>query len=130
MNLQSYKIKMARETKAERIAREEKYEAEQLELCRAAYPTELMQLLERVCNLPRHFDMRIKDGQFIVNSHEYQETYKLSLEFSKVNHNTLDSLTWNVSCREEDERHAAELEAARRTALGKLTAEEKKLLGL
>jgi hypothetical protein len=121
---------MARETKAERLAREAAeraaYEAE----VAATYPERLMAMLERAQNVD--FDLTVRNGLFVLVNHDAWrgEKVELSLEFSWDNENALDSLHRNVESKEAAREEVRRRAAMKETALSKLTAEERQVLGL
>ena len=126
---------MARETKAERLAREAREREERMEAERSAYPLRLMNLLERVSAEPT-LTLTVKDGFFNVEDRNdrYRSDYFLSYSWSEGGQVALEDLTYKV-----DELEAERAEAERRYAVKKeaerkvrelLSEEERELLGL
>lgn len=122
---------MARETKAQRLEREAAeraaYEVEQA----ATYPQRLMAMLERATRV--NFELTVEDGKFLLEDRDEREHYRvvaLTLEYTQDNQETLHELDWRVDLKEEREREAQRKFQLRQNALNKLTAEERKELGL
>lgn len=126
---------MARETKAERLARESREREERMEAERSAYPLRLMNLLERASN-SNAFDLDVRNGMFLLTDRDarYEREYELSYEWSTDSQSVLENLTYKVEAVEE-----AQAEALRRTEVRKeaerkvrelLSEEERNLLGL
>jgi hypothetical protein len=121
---------MARETKAERLAREAAeratYEAEMA----ATYPARLMEMLERATN--QNFELEVRGGMFVLSDRDdrHDRTVMLTLTYSKENQEALHELDWRVDMKEQAEREAARKAAAKQAALSKLSKEERELLGL
>lgn len=126
---------MARETKAERLARESREREERMEAERLAYPLRLMNLLERVSAEPT-LTLTVKDGRFNVEDRNdrYRSDYFLTYAWSEGAQVALEELTYKV-----DELEAERAEAERRYAVRKeaerkvrelLSDEERELLGL
>ena len=121
---------MARETKAERLAREAQeraaYEAELV----ATYPQRLMAMLERATE--QNFELEVRDAKFVLTDRDDRSdrAVELTLTYSLDNHEALHELDWRVDLKEEREREAARRYAVKQAALAKLSKEEKELLGL
>lgn len=127
---------MARETKAERLAREAREREERLEAERLAYPLRLMNLLERVSNLG-NFELSVKNGMFVVHDRDggrYADDHELAYSWSEHNQAVLENLTWKVESVEEEraeaERRYAVKKEAERKVRELLSDEERELLGL
>lgn len=122
---------MARETKAERLAREAREREERMEAARSMYPTNLMNLLERVSAEPT-LTLTVKDGFFNVEDREdrYRKDYVLSYSYSPDANAVLDDLTYKVDELEEERARAERRYLAKQAALNKLSKEERELLGL
>lgn len=126
---------MARETKAERLAREAREREERMEAERSAYPLRLMNLLERVSNLSS-FELTVKDGRFNVEDRNdrYRSDYFLSYAWSEGGQVALEDLTFTVERLEEEraeaERRYAVKKEAERKVRELLSEEERELLGL
>ena len=126
---------MARETKAERMARidaelKERQEAEQL-----AYPLRLMCLLERVTNLS-NFELTVRNGFFRVEdrNERYESVYHLEYLWSTSSQDALVNLTWKVDTVEQElaeaRRRVEVKKEAERKVRELLSDEERELLGL
>ena len=122
---------MARETKAERLAREAREREERLEAERSAYPLRLMNLLERVSAEPT-LTLTVKDGFFNVEDRNdrYRSDYFLSYAWSEGGQVALEDLTYTVDRLEEERAEAERRYQVRQAALNKLSKEERELLGL
>ena len=121
---------MARETRAQREAREEaEREAYEAELART-YPQRLMAMLERAAN--QNFELTVSNGRFVLEDRDDRRdrTVELSLEYNRENQEALHELDWRVELKEERAREAERRAELRRAALSKLTAEEREELGL
>ena len=121
---------MARETKAERLAREAQeraaYEAEMA----ATYPERLMAMLERATK--QNFELEVRDAKFVLSDRDDRRDrpVELTLTYSKENQEALHELDWRVDMKEQAEREAARKAAVKQAALAKLSKEERELLGL
>jgi uncharacterized membrane protein len=126
---------MARETKIQRLAREDQervaYEAE----LKATYPQRLMDMLERAQKV--NFELTVKDGEFQLvdrDASRYsvmeRDIVSLTLTYDSQNEQAIQELDWRVERKEEAEREAQRRVLARNKALNKLTLEERELLGL
>ena len=121
---------MARETKAERVAREAQaryaFEAEQAE----SFPNRLMAMLERAVN--QNFELTVRDAKFVVEDRDArrERAVELTLTYTKENQEALQELDWRVEAKEEAEREALYRVQVRNAALNKLSQEEREVLGL
>lgn len=128
---------MTRETKAERIAREAQERFARQEKLAESWPTRLLALLERAQYTD--FELRIRDQKFVISDggpfqgspwlHNEREL-EFTLEHSDANEKTLSDLEWQVDSREEQLREAERQLQLKKSALSKLTDEERKVLGL
>ena len=124
---------MARKTRAELAAEREAAEAARLLALAEAYPARLMAVLERATK--ENFELTVREGLFRVEDRDggygrRGEAYMLTLEFTKYADSTLDSLEWDVREKEEARREAERRAMLRTTALNKLSAEEREVLGV
>ena len=126
---------MARETKAERLAREAREREERLEAERSTYPLRLMNLLERATNLS-NFELSVRNGFFRVvdRAARYDSEYELSYSWSTDHQAVLENLTWKVESVEQElaeaqRRYEVKKEAERKVR-ELLSDEERELLGL
>lgn len=126
---------MARETKAERLVREQAEREEREEAERSAYPLRLMNLLERVTAEPT-LTLTVKDGFFNVEDRNdrYRSDYFLTYSWSEGAQVALEDLTYKVDNLEEERREEQRRYEVKREALRKvnemLSDEERELLGL
>ena len=121
---------MARETKAERLAREAQARAAEEQALKASYPHRLMFMLERATN--QNYELLVRNGAFVLTDHDDPSdgTYALSLESDSASEGTLRALDWRLDLKEEAEREARRRVEVRNAALSKLSAEEREVLGL
>lgn len=121
---------MARKTKAQR-------EAEQLEhrmmlehMAREAYPKLLMEILERVTKLCT-FDIEVREGKFVVTDrNDPCDPWVLTHEYTPDADIELDMLRWEVERQERAEEEANRKYLLKQSALAKLSAEEREILGV
>ena len=120
---------MARETKAERLAREEAENVLRLETLKAEYPERLMAALERAYE--NNYDVVPKNNEFrLVDRDERDNAFTVSHAFTEVNDATLNELDWTLTYKEEKVREERRKMEVRNAAWYKLTEEERQLLGL
>ena len=121
---------MAKETKAQRTAREAAARTMYLEEQRTTYPARLLAMLERAQDA--NFELRVRDGMYTLYDRDERrpETVVLAPWYSDVNDQTLERFQWDVEFKEEAEREANRKQVAKQVALSKLTAEERELLSL
>lgn len=121
---------MARETKAQREAREAQLQAERLADERATYLPRLMALLERA--VKANFDLSVKEGKFVVYDRDERRPTEHFLfpEHTDVAEGRLWDLDFDVGQKEAAQREAERQYQMRQAALAKLTKEERALLGL
>lgn len=129
----SKEIMMARENKAERLAREAKEQHEMVLQLEKEYPLKLMQVLSRA----HRFDYEVVPvatatwlGFSILHLHGSDEGFRVGYTFSLENDHVLDEMTWTLDFIEEKELEEKRKREVRSAALAKLSDEEKKLLGL
>lgn len=123
---------MARETKAERLAREaaeaarvEAYQAEQ-------YLPRLMTAMEEATNA-NNYELVVRNGQFLLRDRDaerWEDEVSLSPVYTAHSWDRLEDLEFDLerkaAARAETERRAA----VKNAALAKLSPEERELLGL
>jgi antitoxin component of MazEF toxin-antitoxin module len=121
---------MARETKAERLAREAQERAAYEAVAAATYPARLMEMLERATK--QNFELEVRDAKFVLSDRDdrRERTVELTLTYNTENQEALHELDWRVDMKEEAEREAERKRLAKQAALAKLTKEERELLGL
>jgi hypothetical protein len=126
---------MARETKIQRLAREDQervaYEAE----LEATYPERLMAMLERATNAS--WVLSVKNGEFLLEDRDAsrysaleRDVVRLTLTYNRQNEQAIQELEWRVEAKEAEVREAARRYQVKQAALAKLNQEEKELLGL
>ncbi len=121
---------MARETKAERLAREAAEKLAQQAAQAATYPQRLMAMLERATKA--NFELTVKDGEFLLSDRDDRSAgwTVLTMIWGTENEGELQELDWRLEIKEEAEREAQRRMLVRNQALNKLTQEERELLGL
>ena len=119
---------MARKTKAELRAENEEFMAQREAEEFAAFPSLLMEQLERATNSPNWFELKVRDAKFVLTKD--RDTWTLPLVHSMQAQMDLDSLMWDLEMLDDDRRKAAEREEAKQAALAKLSAYERELLNL
>lgn len=122
---------MARETKAERQAREALVRQAMLEEQAATYPQRLMALMQRAQAV--NFELTANsDCTFTLYDRDDRHYSKFELDYfySEASDDDLRDLTWRVECKEEEERERNRQYQVKQAALAKLSQEEKDLLGL
>jgi len=122
---------MARKTKAELQAEREEAQALQEAHEFAAYPSRLMAALEEATT-QSNYELEVRNNQFTLRDRDSRrpETVFLTLTHTRDSREALDNLEWNLRGKAEEREEAERRRQARETALAKLTAEERKLLGL
>lgn len=120
---------MTRMTAAERRAREAEQQAAELAQLEADYRPRLMAFLEQASEL--NCEIEVSDGAFQVTDHDdCNNTWRLDPGYSM---GSLAALNWAESELEEKlerRREAERLIQVRKTALAKLSDEERAALGL
>lgn len=117
---------MARKTKEQLAAERQAWEAANQALARDKYPSRLMAALERLSNLGG--TIFVRDGFFNVKTS--YDTYDLAYHYEAVYDDALYELEYDLN-REEARVAEAERKAALyKTALNKLTKEEREILGV
>ena len=121
---------MARETKAERVAREAQARLQQEAALAESYPNRLMAMLERAVN--QNFELTVRDAKFVVEDRDARRdrTVELTLTYNRANQEALHELDWRVDAKEEAERKALYRVQVRNAALNKLSQEEREILGI
>lgn len=123
---------MARETKAQRLEREEAERNAYYETLRNSYFTRLMEVLEKATAVG--FVLTVKEGMFNVETQEghYRDRsyFTLSSESTTDNEDVLESLSWRADLVLAKQKEAERKYQLRQTALAKLSKEEREELGL
>ena len=122
---------MARETKTQRLERKQAeraaYEAEMA----ATYPQRLMDTLERAT--AENFEIYVRDKKFHVsNIDDRDDRFELTLNFGydQENEDALNNLDWVIGIKESERHEANRKYQLKQQALGKLSKEEREVLGL
>ena len=119
---------MPRETKEQRLARQEQERVAREAQERAEYFPRVMALLARATNL--YWDINVPNvDSFELVDRDNNERYTIFVEY-KEGHLLLDEAEFAVDQVQRQREEAARKELARQVALNKLTEEERKLLGL
>lgn len=124
---------MARETKAERLAREAVEEQQRLEAAKAAYPTKLMATLSRAHYLDYEIipcEMEFTVRKEARSRYQEDEVFRVGYHFDADNDYKLDEMGWTFDALEQEKNEELRKQQVRSQALTKLSDEEKKLLGL
>ena len=128
-NVDSEEMKMARETKAERLVREAAEHEARVEALKAEYPERLMAAMARAYE--NNYDVVPKNNEFrLVDRDERDNAFTVSYAFTEVNDATLNELDWTLTYKEEKVREERRKMEVRNAAWYKLTEEERQLLGL
>ena len=120
--------KMARETKAERLAREALEQQEMMLQLEKEYPLRLMATLTRAYK--NNFEVVPKDTMFQLVDRDLYSKFTVSHQFSLKDDQVLDELAWTLDLKEERAREEQRKSDVRNAALSRLSDEEKMLLGL
>jgi hypothetical protein len=124
-------MKMARETKAERLLREENERAMYAAERQATYLPRLMNVMQRAQAV--NFELAARsDMTFALYDRDErdQDKYVLDLEYSNDANDAMETLEREVNWKEERNAEANRKYLVRQTALAKLTAEERELLNV
>jgi hypothetical protein len=119
---------MARETKAQRKALEEKENQELQAQLAQDYPQTLMSVLERATKL--NYELTVRNQSFELFDRDGPYSFALTLQYSQENQETLEQLDWNLRIKLADKEERQRLYEVKKVALAKLTTEEHKELGL
>ena len=121
--------KMTRKTRAEKLAEQEALRQLQEEQARQEYLPRLMQSLEEAQKYG--FEVVIKEGNLnLVEQFHRDHKYTFSLEWSWDDQYDLEELEDKLAYYKREREEELARTAAKEAALNKLTAEERKLLGL
>lgn len=122
---------MAKETKAARVAREKAEHAAYLVQQENTYPVRLMEVLQRAQAMNFEVDVEASTLSFSVFDRDERDSgFEVGYAYSEADDEELDSLEHEVKFKEERQAEATRRTAVRQSALAKLSAEEKELLGL
>lgn len=119
---------MARETVAQRNARFAQEREERQEAERSAYPTRLMNVLERATR--QNYELTVKDAFFVVLDRNTRAQWEMTPLYTEDSQEALEALLWDVEAEEERRKMEQMRYEMKQVALAKLTDTEKALLGL
>ena len=121
---------MARETKAQREAREAAEQAQRLEVARSTYVERMMAVLARATK--QNFEMAVYTDKFVLEDRDARRdaTFYVNPVYNETADSDLYELEMAVEWKEEAAAEAERLRNLRQTALAKLTDEERKALSL
>ena len=120
---------MARMTKAEKLALQESFMAQQLAEMAAEYPEMLMTTLTRI-NKSYEYEMAVRDSKFVVTEISSRRVSTLTYSFSQDAYDDLRWLSQELDMEDKQRLESERLVQVRKEAMSKLTAEEQKALGL
>jgi hypothetical protein len=120
---------MARLTKAEKLALEHAEREEREATAAAHYFPRLMAALATATNYPNNFELKVKDGMFLLYNRNTEETYALSPSWNREVWE-LDNLETELEHAEQARIEAKRIDDLARAAFNKLTKEEQQALGL
>jgi hypothetical protein len=120
---------MARETKEQRLARQEQERAAREAQERAEYFPRVMALLVRATNLQWNITVHNVNG-FELHDRDNEERHTIFVEYDPREAWKFDVAEEQAARAEFAREEAARKELARQAALNKLTKEERELLGL
>lgn len=127
---------MARETKAQRLVREQAEREARLEAERQAYPVRLMKTFERLNN-QHNTELKVSEGFFVATLNSFSRSateYTLSYSYTEDAQSVLQDLEWDLDeleqAQAEEKRRSEVRREAQRKAEELFTKEERELLGL
>jgi len=122
---------MARKTKAELAAEREAAEAARRLAEAEAYPAKLMAALEEATT-ENNYELEVRNGMFSLRDRDSSSdlTLSLTMSYTENSFDAVESLEWDLNSKAEERAEAERRRNLRATALNKLTAEERELLGL
>ncbi len=120
---------MARETKAERLAREAAELEKRVELAKSTYTERMMAVLERATKM--NFEIEVKDAKFVLSDRDNRyTTFYVLPAWTEFADTSLWELEYNVEDKEAKHAEAERRANVRKEALSKLSEEEREVLGL
>lgn len=121
---------MARETKAQRLEREVLEREQSLFVAKSTYTERMMEVLARATKM--NFELEVKEALFVLEDRDDRRagTFTVNPVWSELADVDLYSLEQEVSWKEEAEAERERVANLRKTALSKLTAEEREALSL
>lgn len=121
---------MARETKAQRLAREDAERQESLAVAKATYVERMMAVLRRASK--QNFELEVSETMhFRVTDRDGREDYfYVSPAWDESADMELEALEQSVEWKEEAAAESHRRFQVKQTALAKLSEEERQLLGL
>lgn len=121
---------MARKTKAEKLALQERERRRAMDQQINDYPALLMRILEFATEM--NYELRVKEGQFVLHDRDgssYDDVV-LTQTYSDESLYRIEMLEGLLECKAEQEREANRRLLVRQSALAKLSAEEREILGI
>lgn len=119
---------MARKTKAELTAEREAALAEYRAQEVAAYPSLLLDTLERATRLS--YELTVEGAKFLVRDRNSNAKWAMTPLHNVDSQDTLEALVYDVQDEEDRRAEAERRYQAKQAALAKLSKEERELLGL
>lgn len=119
---------MARETVAQRNARQQAEREAYAAAMEASYPQRLMDMLERATKLS--YELTVKEAKFVVREYNSNAKWVMAMAYDSFSEAALEALTYEVEDAEERRAEEQRRYEAKQAALAKLTDAEKALLGL
>jgi hypothetical protein len=123
---------MARETKTQRQAREQavRHAVSRLAVAKSTYTERMMEVLDRATKM--NFELEVKEALFVLEDRDDRcaGTFTVNPVWSESADEDLYSLEQEVSWKEEAVAERERVANLRKTALAKLTAEEREALSL
>jgi hypothetical protein len=123
---------MARMTKAEREAHDAMMQAMRDAQQAEHYPSRLMRAMETATNV-ENFELLVRDGKFLLRDRDtdYDDIFTMAPTYSSQDDwDALESLEWALDHKAEHRKEVERKIALRRSALAKLTVEERDALEL
>lgn len=122
---------MAKETKAQRTAREATARQERTAEQVVHYLPKLMSALEEATT-KSNYELEVRNSLFTLRDRDsrYSNLVTLSAVYTQSNWDTLEVLVWDLEAKAEARAEQERKRSMKETALAKLTKEEKELLGL
>jgi hypothetical protein len=122
---------MAKETKAERQAREAVTREAMREEQATQYLPKLMRVLQEATQL-NDYELTVRDNLFALRDRNsrYNSLVTLSPVYSEPNWDALQALEWDLEVKAEARAELERKQSMKQVALAKLTKEEKELLNL
>ena len=119
---------MARETKSQRLARQEAEEASSQAKMIEEYPEQLMVILERASFF---YEISVKEGAFqLRNSEDSSDRFTFNVRYDTASQRNLEEIKWTLDMLEAEVRERERRAQIKQQALQKLSKEEREILGI